>query len=88
MRFGSFGFRAVRRHAGVLALLVLLLPSATAQAQQEGTWVGTWATAPVLLPPPTDGSSGVPGLVQCALRIRPRGRSSTPALAARPCGWR
>jgi lysophospholipase L1-like esterase len=61
MKLGSFEFRAGRLSVGVLALLLLLLPSGSAQAQQEGTWVGTWATAPVLLPPPTDGASGGPG---------------------------
>ena len=60
MTFGTFGRRAGRLNVGALALLVLL-PSGSAQAQPEGAWVGTWATAPVLLPPPTKGAPAGPG---------------------------
>ena len=41
----------------VVALAVALLAPARAGAQDEGyTWVGTWATAPVVLPPSQDGA--------------------------------
>ena len=45
----------------VAALAVAWLPM-RAGAQADGnTWVGTWATAPVVLPPPQDGAAQGPG---------------------------
>ncbi len=43
----------------VAALAVVSLP-ARALAQDGATWVGTWATAPVVLPPPRDGAPQAP----------------------------
>lgn len=53
--------------AGLLATLALI--SAPAGAQDGGlAWVGTWATAPVLLPPPPEGAA--PGRALEPVRIQ------------------
>jgi len=61
MTLGIFGFRTGRLNVVLVALLVLFSLSGRARAQEQGAWVGTWATAPVLLPPPGDGAPGGPG---------------------------
>ena len=54
MTFGTFGTRARRLNVAWAALLVLLSLAGSARGQAQSEWVGTWATAPVLLPSPTD----------------------------------
>ena len=43
--------RPLRLAGWTIALLVILVPAAGAQNNGQ-SWIGTWATAPVLLPPP------------------------------------
>jgi len=58
MRFDRFARPSRRFTVGCAALLVVALAVLSAPgragAQDSGAWVGTWATAPVLLPPPPD----------------------------------
>ena len=52
MTFGTFGTRACRLNVAWVAVLVLLSLAGSAKGQSQSEWVGTWATAPVLLPSP------------------------------------
>ena len=66
MRLGSLWQRhCLLRYSLVVTLLAVLAVvsfSPVASGQDDGdTWVGTWATAAVVLPPPQDGAPGGQG---------------------------
>ena len=61
MRLGTLSQGRRRRRRSLVVALVLVLAVASlparAVAQDGSTWVGTWATAPVVLPPPQGGAA-------------------------------